>query len=374
MDESRERKRSRSLGDEEISRQLPAASSSSSIISPSKTISIEAATRPPVSPGADHDNEFKVSTDLQPPVMHMKPAVLVPKRPITKARADLANEESVSEQSDRGKSRKKLKRQKIVDRTADDSASDESDVGLPLERYQPRPSRTRSGRADEDIVTPIDFSKRPEKVGRDTKKAGKEKPAKLHVFEDHPGTKSIDQSMEPSNKTENGSPTNDLKTMESTSKDRDNAIYTEQSCSRENMDAAPQPPKKSRGRPKKVVQNEATNAPKSGGQNACHTSNPEPDFPDGGQGNKSESEIVPKTSVLEEKPANAGLASCNSAAIQGSPPSNAEEIQPKTPDKPSKAGPKGPDKHSPINSGKVAYRVGLSKRARIEPLLRIVRK
>ncbi|KAI9716650.1 MAG: hypothetical protein M1812_005188 [Candelaria pacifica] len=35
---------------------------------------------------------------------------------------------------------------------------------------------------------------------------------------------------------------------------------------------------------------------------------------------------------------------------------------------------KGPDKHSPLNSGKVPYRVGLSKRARIEPLLRIVKK
>ena len=34
----------------------------------------------------------------------------------------------------------------------------------------------------------------------------------------------------------------------------------------------------------------------------------------------------------------------------------------------------GPGSHSPINSGKVPYRVGLSKSARIQPLLRIVKK
>ena len=35
---------------------------------------------------------------------------------------------------------------------------------------------------------------------------------------------------------------------------------------------------------------------------------------------------------------------------------------------------KGPKGHSPLNSGKVAYRVGLSKRARIPPLLRSIKK
>ena len=47
---------------------------------------------------------------------------------------------------------------------------------------------------------------------------------------------------------------------------------------------------------------------------------------------------------------------------------------PETPRKSTTPAPKGPDKHSPISSGKVAYRVGLSKRARIAPLLRIMRK
>jgi hypothetical protein len=41
---------------------------------------------------------------------------------------------------------------------------------------------------------------------------------------------------------------------------------------------------------------------------------------------------------------------------------------------PKKVATKGPTKHSPINSSKVKYRVGLSKKARIEPLLKFVRK
>lgn len=35
---------------------------------------------------------------------------------------------------------------------------------------------------------------------------------------------------------------------------------------------------------------------------------------------------------------------------------------------------KGPGKHSPISTGKVPYRVGLSRKARIAPLLKIVRR
>ncbi|KAI9703749.1 MAG: hypothetical protein M1836_007519 [Candelina mexicana] len=54
------------------------------------------------------------------------------------------------------------------------------------------------------------------------------------------------------------------------------------------------------------------------------------------------------------------------------PPS--EILTPKRPTTTSSSSGKGPDKHSPLNSGKVPYRVGLSKRARIEPLLRIVKK
>jgi hypothetical protein len=45
---------------------------------------------------------------------------------------------------------------------------------------------------------------------------------------------------------------------------------------------------------------------------------------------------------------------------------------PKTPESKTKA--KSPTNHSPINKGKVPYRVGLSRRSRIAPLLRIIKK
>lgn len=65
----------------------------------------------------------------------------------------------------------------------------------------------------------------------------------------------------------------------------------------------------------------------------------------------------------------------NTAPTLSPPPSTKHTQQPETPQKPSAASQqKGPDKHSPLQSGKVRYRVGLSKRARIEPLLRVVRK
>jgi hypothetical protein len=41
---------------------------------------------------------------------------------------------------------------------------------------------------------------------------------------------------------------------------------------------------------------------------------------------------------------------------------------------PSKDSKKGPDQHSPLQSGKMPYRVGLSKKTRIAPLLKIIRK
>lgn len=83
-------------------------------------------------------------------------------------------------------------------------------------------------------------------------------------------------------------------------------------------------------------------------------------------GNKAPPNPVPSTTttrITEGKPAE------NGKEPTPSPKQIIEELQ--TPKRPAK---KGPDKHSPLNSGKVPYRVGLSKRARIEPLLRIVRK
>jgi hypothetical protein len=56
------------------------------------------------------------------------------------------------------------------------------------------------------------------------------------------------------------------------------------------------------------------------------------------------------------------------------PPVTPKKSEPQTPD-PSSTSNKGPTKHSPISTtSKVPYRVGLSRRARIAPLLKIVRR
>ncbi|KAJ5783084.1 hypothetical protein N7457_004858 [Penicillium paradoxum] len=72
----------------------------------------------------------------------------------------------------------------------------------------------------------------------------------------------------------------------------------------------------------------------------------------------------------------------NSAPDINVPATTSDEPPPQTPSKPDAASVitprntgKGPDKHSPISArSAVPYRVGLSKRARIAPLLKIVRK
>jgi hypothetical protein len=55
-------------------------------------------------------------------------------------------------------------------------------------------------------------------------------------------------------------------------------------------------------------------------------------------------------------------------------PSEADRTTPVPAQTPTKDSKKGPDQHSPLQSGKVPYRVGLSKRTRIAPLLKMIRK
>lgn len=77
--------------------------------------------------------------------------------------------------------------------------------------------------------------------------------------------------------------------------------------------------------------------------------------------------------VLEETQGNAVPSKPAEKAASSPSPSKLKSVPPETPNKQGSLS-KGPDKHSPISSGKVSYRVGLSKRQRIAPLLRIVRK
>ena len=82
--------------------------------------------------------------------------------------------------------------------------------------------------------------------------------------------------------------------------------------------------------------------------------------------------IVPN-GVLEETQGNMIPSKPSEKTATSPSTSKSKSVQPETPPKQVSVS-KGPDKHSPISSGKVSYRVGLSKRQRIAPLLRIVRK
>jgi hypothetical protein len=59
------------------------------------------------------------------------------------------------------------------------------------------------------------------------------------------------------------------------------------------------------------------------------------------------------------------------SAFSVSPQKQQGTSNPHTPEKKVK---KGPDQHSPLQSGKIPHRVGLSKRVRIAPLLKVIRK
>ncbi|KAL9602502.1 MAG: hypothetical protein Q9219_001796 [cf. Caloplaca sp. 3 TL-2023] len=60
-------------------------------------------------------------------------------------------------------------------RQVEDPELDDLMADLPKENYQPRPSRSRSALAADDLVIPEDFSKRPEVLARSTKKAPRKK-------------------------------------------------------------------------------------------------------------------------------------------------------------------------------------------------------
>ena len=65
----------------------------------------------------------------------------------------------------------RAKRLRAKDELDDEKlGSDDIEIGLPVEKYQPRPSRSRSGRQDDELIVPMDFSKRPEAVAKGRKK------------------------------------------------------------------------------------------------------------------------------------------------------------------------------------------------------------
>ena len=309
-------------------------------------------------------------------------------------------------------------------RHLDELGSDEIAVGLPVEHYQPRPSRSRSNRNDEDLLIPENFSKRPEALVKKKKASKRRKTTalaqpspKVEIEEDDEEDQDIHLSF--TRKTDKANkdiepvvliptePPNPDK-EEAEQKDQtdgpieDEEPFREEPPTHENLPPS-SPPKKKRGRPRKQASEPAAlETPTDPDDEDLPSLQdlPKPTTKPGRKKRKPK-ETTPtilnddddgdspsETPQLEDDGANTHLSQSQGnrqpITTKSKASKNLKEIDPAQvspaklttpPETPRKSSAnKGPDKHSPLNSGKVKYRVGLSKRARIEPLLKIVRK
>ena len=283
---------------------------------------------------------------------------------------------------------------------ANEASSDDVAIGLPKDQYKPRPSRSRSGRGNEEVIMPADFSKKPEAMAKKKEKlfkrskttAFQELMPKIEDDEEHD-----DAVNKPWIESPHAIPPRDsvegLTNPQSNEKVDQNVAVTE-------LVPEPKPLKKQRGRPKKAAsaklsEAQITDIPVTEKtQDDANTTNPNDAALNKKAKKGANAKIEPVVrseelvhdsgdelddlhdmkhnldKVLDEKSGNRVI----SPPEEKVPPLKASASSPETPQKAASPAEKGPDKHSPISSGKVAYRIGLSKRARIAPLLRIVRK
>ncbi len=291
-----------------------------------------------------------------------------------------------------------------------DFGSDDSAVGLPKDQYQPRPSKSRSGRGTEEVIIPVDFSKRPEVIAKKKRKLFKRSKTpefdQLKPQDDSPG----EDSSELRNHEANPLEVDFLPELPEETNHSQPKVGGGTDDVRKRPISDPTPPekptstRKQRGRPKKVAskkvpeENPATLSEPELDQVGIDKANPK-DTASGkkvkkGANAKREPVAISKELIHDSddelgdvddaiqasgKVINGTSSDCVSSkpdqnTVASPSPSKAIAPLPNTPQKANSPADKGPDKHSPISSGKVAYRVGLSKRARIAPLLRMVRK
>lgn len=307
----------------------------------------------------------------------------------------------------------------------DDSGPDNLMPDLPLENYQPRPSRSRSALTSDELLIPEDFSKRPEAHAKSKGKTKRRKTTDLegskqeHV-NDLPDFASITSKKGP--KGDRGDDVHDEKVI---SADGDNHEHGEdfESNKREparGLSPQPAPPKKPRGRPKKdnaasnpILDSSLMNAPPTTENSVRGSSSPtkpaNATVTHAKRGRKSkkasaakednlvapqemhnskESAVVPEQ-VLGESSHNIQVSSTSELGVtekhstpdtsmamsknsdnsstearHGKRPLDAEVEELKEPVKP----------NAVTQEGKSVYRIGLSKRQRIPSLLRMVRK
>ena len=344
-------------------------------------------------------------------------------------------------------------------RRGDELDSDDNAIGLPKDNYQPRPSKSRSGHGNGELLIPADYSKRPEALSKKKRKLSRRKTTAFHELilkeeleeeEDEAVNKAsfeAPKSKNPKFVTEQdelhlentdkaevnhelderelepiGKPTGSTKlrgrpkklAMTESLEHETNKFEEQVSSARPTTEvsmpeneAGPQlakqanESKKQRGRPKKGAA-ETSKAKFSEANDAsigCDVEPEESNHPTTarklhkkGRGTgdpiaiseeliqdsdddfnaADEGGSIPNR-VLEEIQGNVIPSKPAEKAASSPSPSKSKSVPPETPNKQGSIS-KGPDKHSPISSGKVSYRVGLSKRQRIAPLLRIVRK
>lgn len=310
---------------------------------------------------------------------------------------------------------KTTKKRKAKD--VDELGSDDIAIGLPKEQYKPRPSRSRGNTNLDGLLESVDFSKRPEAQVK-----AKNKRRKTHelnvpkttdeavriqesretgedITEQAVGTKNsvvippdiitihekdtveiVDNTTQPPQKPINLKrklPTDDTTAHETNTEDAHPQTEPKVPTSPKPTQPAP----KARGRPRKKTNEKPLSIPITDKTLPVTTDPPKPDLqPQHLPQHDDKTNPVPD-SVLEETDPNSNAAPSGGGRVQRPstpPPERATTTgttpPPATPSQKTTDPPKGPQKHSPLNGGRVPYRVGLSKRARIEPLLRGFRK
>lgn len=299
------------------------------------------------------------------------------------------------------------KQKSSVGTYTDELGSDDFAIGLPREHYQPRPSRSRAGKPIEDIFFAVDYSKRPEATARKIKRrkttgmqVDREDESDL-VITNFPlstmdGLRRPPHTVDEDTITPNHNPEEQRRDFENVAPPLDE----EQVPVHEAV-----PAKKKRGRPKKQVEQDVeekhlnnVEEPNAAPEQTAETAAPAKKLR---KRRKTAEEAVPISEdivVEDDEEANTAKhgedstdhvleANDNTANMRSEPLVDVEEPQKPaeraisaqgqvtTPvETPKKQQSKGPTKHSPLNTGKIQYRVGLSKRVRIEPLLKVVRK
>ena len=296
-------------------------------------------------------------------------------------------------------SKKRKAKADCEDNKGDELVSDDNSIGLPKEQYKPRPSRSRGNTSVDGILENVDFSKRPEAQVKAKNKRRKTQESNVQITAKDAPPVQAEQGKEGGIIEHSAD-----RTHGAVSESNDTGLLSKDKAEEIEIESHPtQKPPRAAKRKLSVdaetetqVTNSDAHAPEASEATARPT-NPEVKKPaPKGRGRprkKTEEKVLqpsetplPEDTIrqgqeLDTAPGSASQLAKddkkndNDTVLEETSINSARKEPPRTPQKePRPQKEKGPDKHSPLNSGKVPYRVGLSKRARIEPLLRVMKK